>query len=132
MTTGSANLLSGFFGERPIFNNCIIVLPGANIVGSVDNSINTINEFSPELANLLNQGLFYPQLAEKINNLAQDIATIKNANQQEKPSLIKRLADNMDNIKKISDGTKELKPYAQMLYAGIKASTGIDLPDWTG
>lgn len=132
-------MLKDISGSSSVFilsnlNNCVVALPGSNIVGTLNNNLQILNELSPELANIIKQGLVFPELNETISNLTQEMATLRNANPSDKPGIVKKIAENLDTMKKISDGVELIKPYAKNLYNAVKpfiaVKTGIDLPDW--
>ena len=117
-----------------ILNNCTFAFAGSNVVGTVNNHINTVNEMSPELANILTKGLNYPEIHDKLIELIEEIATIKSDNSRNKPGLAKRIIDKLDDVRKVSVGTGILTSYGKDLYKVAKpfitAHTGIHLPDW--
>lgn len=78
------------------------------------------------MAEILKGGYSYPEISDKLTELTREIANLKNAGQKEKPSILKRVADNVDNIRKISEGLEHLKPYTKLLYAGCKMYLGIN------
>lgn len=104
-------------------------MPGSNVISEIQSYIGTVNEFSPELASILMQGQSYPEISDKVTELAKEIASIKNAKPDERQSILKRASDSIVSIVKISESVEKIKPYAKILYNGVRG-VGIDLPEW--
>lgn len=103
---------------------------------SYNQSIQILQTHAPELASRLEIGMNYPELAENLRKLTEDLSSLKNATSQEKPSLFKRVSETLGGIKNISDGIEVIGPYVKGLYALAKPFAescvdGLKLPEWS-
>lgn len=124
--------IGSFYGNQAltIFQNCNFAMPGSSVIGNINSQINTVNELSPKLALILREGFVHQEINQKLAELTQEIANLKSVSTDEKPSVLKKVVDTVNNIKEISEGVEHLKPYAKVLYSGAKAALNLDLPDW--